>query len=159
MSVRKLFHGALAAAIASLLVVGIAVAAKPVKGDTYTGSTKQKFPQTISFKVSKNGKSVTSLNAPIVQKCVGPVGGFGGINAKAPKKIKITSKGTFKAVVKFVAINGSKSFGKETVTGKFLKGGKEKGTIKSKPHILKNCHGTTVKYSTIGGKVVAPKPI
>ncbi|MBV9310353.1 MAG: hypothetical protein JOZ73_05950 [Solirubrobacterales bacterium] len=159
MSLKYLCRGSIAAAVVSLLIVGVAVAAKPQKGKTYFGQTKQKAAQSISFTVSKNGKSVTNLNAPIIQKCTGPVGGFGGIKNKEPKKIKISSKGTFKVVVKFVAVVGKKSFGKETVTGTFLKGGKEKGKITSKPHIEKHCHGTTVKYSTVAGTVVVPPPI
>ena len=159
MAVMKIWRGVLAVALVLLLVASIALAAKPKKGKTYIGQTKEKAAQSISFTVSKNGKSVTKLNAPIEQKCVGPVGGFGGINVKAPKSIKITSKGTFKVVVKFVGITGNKKYGKETVTGKFLKGGKEKGTIKSKPKILKNCHGETVKYSTVASTIVTPKPI
>jgi hypothetical protein len=157
MSVTKLFRRALAAALISLLVAAAAFAAKPLKGKSYFGKVTSSPTDTLSFAVSKNGKRVTKLNVPLAIRCQS---GFGGIKTKAPKKTKITKNGTFKAVVKAVSVTGKKSFGKETVTGKFLKGGKERGKISGKQ--LKfgaGCKGTTLKYTAVAGTLVAPKPI
>jgi hypothetical protein len=145
MRVRNLGRILVAVAAVSALVAGAAFAAKPAKGKTYSGRVTGSPTETVSFTVSKNGKRVTKLNVPIAIRCAG---GFGGIVPKPPKKIKITKKGTFKRAVKVQGVTG-KSFGKETVTGKFLKGGKESGTITGKLTGLKSCQNTKLTYTTV----------
>ncbi len=146
------------AAVVLLVAGSVAFAAKPIKGAKYTGtatwtSEGKAVSGSISFTVSSTGKSLSfPLNSePTVEKCTGSVGGFGGITNKVPSTIKIKKNGTFKATVTYTAISGGKTFGTETITGKFLKNGHEKGKITSKNLTLEqHCVGTTGKYSTTG---------
>ncbi len=145
MGVRSFGRVLVGVSVVSLLLAGIALAAKPVNGKTYSGTVTGDTTQTVSFTVAKNGKSLGSLNVPIAIRCAG---GFGGIGLKAPKKIAISSKGTFKATLKAYGAGNGKSFGKETVTGKFLAGSKEAGKIKGALTGLSSCHNVTLKYTT-----------
>lgn len=128
--------GGLAATAA--LAVG---AAAPVKGARYSGSTEQASPQTVSFKVSSNGKKVTQLKVPIELGCQG-----GGIKSPNPGTAKITAQHTFKATLYMLNPQGVVTQQKEIVTGTFARHHKETGTITSV--FTGGTCGKTVKYST-----------
>lgn len=124
------------------LTAGLALAAaKPVAGASYSGKTQQAYPQTVSFKVSANGKRVTKLLVPVELGCQG-----GGLGPPKPGTAKITAKHTFKVTLYLRNPSGAATQEKETVTGTFGKHRKESGTIKS-VFTFGGC-GTTVKYST-----------
>lgn len=147
MSVRTKIRGrALAGALASAAVLAsatVALAAHPSKGKTYRGTVTGNSTEPVSFKVNSTGTKVVKLTVPIAFGCQG-----GGITTPKPASAKITSKGTFKTTVPLTGAGGSTgNAGSETVTGTFLKAGREKGTITSHFKSVKSCD-TTLKYTT-----------
>ncbi len=104
---------------AALSTAGVALATAPKNVWAYT--------TLVTFKVSANGKKLTNLGAGIAVKCKGSAGGF---PSAKPGSGDITKKGTFKVVLKLYPPGpGRKSSGTDTVTGKFVKGGKATGTV------------------------------
>jgi hypothetical protein len=124
-------------------LAGIANAAAPVKGARYSGQVKVTASLKVTFKVARSGKKVTSLDVrpSLPNSC-----GYGGpepIHTSRPAKIK---HGRFTAKITEKARNGQ-VIATGTVSGKFLAGGKEKGTIKSTEPTAKSCNGRFT-YST-----------
>ena len=107
-------------------VAAIAFAANPVKGAKYSGHMTA-GPTTVTFKVSASGKKVIGMRVkPFIPNRCGQ-GGRPPPQTSKPAKIKA---GRFTATVKAQIPKG---VWRATVTGRFLKGGKEKGVIKSSP--------------------------
>ena len=140
---RKLAAGALAS-FTVLAGAAVALATPPVKGKTYRGSVTGSSTETVSFKVNKTGKTVVSLAVPAAPGCQAT-----GVTALPPQSAPITSKGTFTATIPLET--GSRGYtkpaGSETMTGTFLAGGKEKGTIKTQGQGSLSC-SKTVSYTT-----------
>ncbi len=126
----------IALAVCATLVVAsaVALAAKPkpnqVKGGTYVGTLQ---PVTrgigVSFKVSSNGKKVTVLsitNIPAYCSSGGPPIPIRFKNAAISAKGTFTSKANY--VIKVGPLKGQVGE-KMTITGKFVKGRKEQGTL------------------------------
>jgi hypothetical protein len=132
-------------AVALLVLAGAAIAANQKAGYTYTTATTAKYY--VRLKVAKNAKRVTLLNLPTPVYCTEAAGGFG----QAPTvSTSITKTGTFKVTVGLLAPGGGKIDESDTVTGTFLKGGAEKGTVSSNLGSGKVCHGIKIGYSTTG---------
>lgn len=135
---------------AALSTAGIALATAPKKGWTYKTQSTAKV--LVSFKVSATGKTVTNLTASDAVRCKGSAGGF---PLAKPGSAKITSQGTFKAVLKLYppGPSGQKSDGTDTVTGTFVKGGKATGTVKTYFNFQNSssfCKGVKESYTAIG---------
>ena len=134
-------------AAAAFLTSAVALAAKPFKGATYKGNIKLSVavPDPISFKVSGNGKRVSHFTIGSI-----PIGcQAGGFTSPKSRSAKVSKTGTFKAKLPLRAINGTK-IGNVVVTGKFLKGGKEKGKVSTRftqRGFSKSCN-KTAPYST-----------
>lgn len=119
--------------IAALVAASVAMAAKPVKGATYSGKIRNSrnsidtYP--ISFKVSKSGKQVSGfkLTGDYPSYCQG--GGFPQVGTKGSGKI--SKQGTFTAKLPLLALGTNKADGFLIVTGKFGKGGSVSGKIKT----------------------------
>jgi hypothetical protein len=126
----------------------VALAAKPVKGASYSGTFRAGGePVTLTFKVSSNGKRVTNLhasNAGLYCSGGGPA---------TPVKFKdgtISAKGTFKSTGHYTIAVGPKKGqigSKLTVTGSFKSGCRETGTLKTTYVGFARCSGTS-DYST-----------
>lgn len=150
-SVRNvLAAGGVLALVAALLTAGAALATAPKKGWTYTAQPMSKV--FVTFKVSATGKKVTKLDAGIAVKCKGSAGGF---PSARPGSGTITKTGTFKVVLKLYppGAPGQKSSGTNTVTGKFVAGGKETGTVLTHFNGQNGnsfCRGIKRSYTTIG---------
>src|SRR6185312_4766971 len=136
-------------ALAVLLVVASgALAASQIKGGSYTGSlVPSRDGVLVSFKVSSSGKQVSALtitNIPLY--CSG-----GGKPIPVHfKNAQISSKGTFSSTGKYVIAEGPKKGqigNKLKITGKFLKGGKEQGTLTTTYVSFASCSGKS-SYST-----------
>lgn len=137
---------------AGLSVAGIALATAPKKGWTYTTGPRARV--FVFFKVSANGQKVTNLGAGIAIKCKG---GGGGFPAAKPGSGPITERGTFKVVLKLYPPGrpGQKSSGTDTVTGRFLSGGKATGTVRTYFNGQSSrsfCRGITESYTAIGAR-------
>ena len=144
----------LAAAIALTALVAVtigpvaALAAKPVSGATYSGKISRAsnvtFP--ISFKVSANGKRVSSfvLASSYPVYCQG--GGFGAVQ---PASGTISKHGTFKVKLPIYFAPAHQHQGFVIVTGTFAKHGKESGTVRTDFTRSSSCNGTS-RYSTKG---------
>lgn len=126
-----------------------ALATPPKKGWTYT--TQPAARVFVSFKVSATGKKVTNLDAGIAVKCMGGAGGF---PSAKPGSGKITSHGTFKVVLKLYGFGPHpKVSGTDTVTGKFVKGGKATGTVRTYfngQNSKSFCRGVKRSYTATG---------
>jgi hypothetical protein len=131
-------------ALASTLVlVSVALAATVVKGGSYRGGLiPARDGVVVSFKVSANGKKVIGLstsNIPLYCSGGGP---------PIPihfKSATISGKGTFSSTGVYHILEGPKKGqvgGKLKITGKFLKGRKEQGTVTT----------SYVGFATCGGK-------
>ncbi len=114
--------------VTALAWAGIALAATPVKGGSYTGAYKGKVGDSISFTVASNGKKLTGLYVATPFKCSG---GCGGVPSGTGGSAKITKKGTFKATIKLTGPGSTKAIGTDTVVGTFLAHGRAKGTVTS----------------------------
>lgn len=123
-------RGSLIAAAVLFATAGIALAAKPVKNGHYAGTEAGRSTSTISFTVNASGKKVIDLDADTPFHCSGGCGGVGGAENGSAKISH--RKGTFKAVIRILGPGLHPSVeGKDTITGKFTRGGGAKGTISS----------------------------
>jgi hypothetical protein len=138
----RLIGSALALA-AILATVGVALAAGPVKGASYSGRVNVTANLTVSFKVSRSGKKVTALKVrpSLPNSC-----GYGGPLPTQTSKSARIERGKFTAQIKETASNGT-VISTAKVTGKFLAKGKEKGNIEASLPNAKSCNGT-FSYST-----------
>lgn len=121
---------ALSAVLALAVVTASGALASPAKkGKVYMTQPLSKVFAT--FRVSANGKKVTNVGAGIAVKCKGSAGGFP--SATKSGSGKITKHGTFKVVLQLYPPGpaGQKSTGTDTVTGKFIAGGKATGTVRT----------------------------
>jgi hypothetical protein len=120
---------------ALLVATALALAAKPVKSGHYSGFVTGVTDETVTFTVSKDGKSIQRMRiVPYVFSC-----GVGGPPPpESSKPASISSKGKFTAKVTQGALSA-------TVTGTFLKNGRETGTITATVTGSPACHRT---YST-----------
>ncbi|HEY8304231.1 MAG TPA: hypothetical protein VIG42_06550 [Solirubrobacteraceae bacterium] len=128
----KVLSTALAVCLALVVVSAVALAAKPnqVRGGTYMGTL---LPATrgigVSFRVSSNGKKVTLLsitNIPIYCSGGGPPIPIRFKDAAISSKGAFTSKANY--VIKVGPLKGQIGE-KLKITGKFLKGRSEQGTL------------------------------
>ncbi|HEV7937886.1 MAG TPA: hypothetical protein VGP18_07680 [Solirubrobacteraceae bacterium] len=139
---------ALGVALALLIVASAALAANQVKGGSYKGSlTPARDGALISFKVSSSAKQVTALsvsNTPLYCEGGGP---------PTPVRFKnasISAGGTFSSTGQWVIKEGPKKGKVGTklkITGKFLKGKAEQGTITTTYVGFPKCSGKSA-YST-----------
>jgi hypothetical protein len=136
----------------AVAIAGVASAAKPVKGATYSGTIKISGSLTapISFTVSSSGKKVSSFTTgQIPFGCQGAQPSFKSGGATVSKKGKFTAKLT----MFFPPTQPSRTVGTLTITGKFAKHGKESGKLTStftgKNGYKASC-GKTASYSTKG---------
>lgn len=132
----------------ALIVVSVALAANVVKGGSYRGSlTPSRDGVLVSFKVSANGKAVTALSTSNV-----PLYCSGG-GKPIPVRFKnasISGKGTFSSTGKYLILEGPKKGqvgANLTITGKFLKGAREQGTLTTSYVGFASCSGKS-PYST-----------
>ena len=134
----------------ALSMAGVALATAPNKGWTYaTPSAAKVF---VTFKVSANGSKVTNLSVGDALKCKGSAGGF---PSARPGSTKITTAGSFRVVLKLYPPGpvGQKSSGTDTVTGKFVTGGKATGTVRTYfdgQNSKSFCVGVQRSYTAIG---------
>jgi hypothetical protein len=141
---QKSVSTALAVALALAAAAAVAIAANQVKGGSYTGSL---LPATraisVSFKVSSTGKQVSSLrisNIPIYCSGGGP---------PIPIRFKnaaISAQGTFTSSAQYVIKVGplkGKVGEKLKITGKFLKGKREQGTLTTSYPKAHACGGSS----------------
>jgi hypothetical protein len=126
----------------ALVVVSAALAASQVKGGSYTGSLiPSRDGALISFKVSASGKQVTALsvsNTPLY------CSGGGRPTPVHFKNAPISSKGTFSSKGNYLILEGPKKGqvgAKLKITGKFLKGRKEQGTLTTSYVGFSGCSG------------------
>lgn len=136
------------AAATLLVVASTALAASQVKGGSYKGSlTPSRDGVTVTFKVSSSGKQVTALsvsNTPLYCSGGGP---------PTPVRFKnatISAGGTFSSAGQWVIKEGPKKGQVGTklkITGKFLKGGAEQGTITTSYVGAASCSGKS-SYAT-----------
>lgn len=131
-----------------VLLASAALAATVVKGGSYKGAL---VPSTrginVSFKVSGSGKQVTSLSISNIPAYCSSGGRPIPIRFK---NASISSKGTFTSSAKFVIREGPlKGQVGETfkITGKFLKGRREQGTLTTTFPKAQACSGKS-PYST-----------
>lgn len=123
----------------ALLVTGVALAAQPVKGATYKGTWGPAADHnSMTFKVSSNGKTVSNfrLNGLPVG-CQG--GGFGSPISKSGP---VSNSGTFKVTMPLYFSPTHRTTGSLVMTGTFLSGGKEKGTLSTKFSSSSSCNKT-----------------
>jgi hypothetical protein len=139
----KLIGSAALALAAILAIAGIAHAVAPVKGAKYSGRVGVTASLTVSFKVSRSGKKITSLK---VRPSLPNTCGYGGPPPTATARPAKIGHGKFAAKITEKASNGT-VIATAKVTGKFLAKGKEKGTIDTNLPNAKSCNGTFA-YST-----------
>jgi hypothetical protein len=135
-------------ALAGLAVASAALGAVQVKGGSYKGSL---IPSNdgvlVSFKVSAGGKQVTALtisNTPIY------CSGGGRAIPIHFKDAAISGNGTFSSTGKYVIVEGPKKGQVGTrlkITGKFLKGKAERGTLTTTYVGIPSCGGKS-SYTT-----------
>jgi hypothetical protein len=143
LQLSKLIGSTVLALAAILAIAGIAVAAAPVKGAKYSGRVNVSATLTVSFKVSRSGRKITSLK---VSPSLPNTCGYGGpppTETSKPAKIK---HGRFTAKITEKASSGT-VIATASVTGQFLAKGKEKGTVKTNLPNAKSCNGSFT-YST-----------
>lgn len=133
---------------AMVAILGVALAAAPVKGAKYSGPVKVTATLTVSFKVSQSGKKVSSLKvSPSLPNSCGYGGPLPTQTSKSAgiKDGKFTAKVTQKSSTTGAVTETAK------VTGTFLAKGKEKGKIKATLPNAQSCSGS-FSYSTKAGK-------
>jgi len=137
---RRILWIALAVSTAA---TGIALAAGPVKDARYSGRVNVTATLTVSFKVSRSGKKVSSLKVSpsLPNSC-----GYGGPPPTQTSKPAKIADGKFTAKITEKAVNGTVA-ARATITGRFLAKGKEKGTIKTSVPAATSCNGS-FSYST-----------
>jgi hypothetical protein len=141
--------GSIACVLAvSLAVTAIALAADPVKGSKYSGRVKTSVTLTVSFKVTASGKKVTGFKVrlSLPNSC-----GYGGPEPTQFFKPAKISHGRFSGTVTEKSAISGKVVDSAKVTGRFLAGGKEQGTVKTTVPAAKRCNGT-FSYSTKASK-------
>lgn len=148
LSARMAAAISLATMVALVGGAAVALAAKPIKGATYRGGIKRSSNVTysISFKVSANGKRVSSFSLPNGYPVYCQGGGFGQQQA-ASGKISKTGKFTVKLPIYFAPSHQHQGF--VVITGKFAKHGKESGTVTTDFTTTHVCNGTAT-YTTTG---------
>ena len=142
-------HALLAAiAVGVLGYTGVALAASQVKGASYSGAlAAPKNAYLVSFKVSANGKRVTALkinSTPFYCQGGGPPTPVSFPSAA------ISKAGTFTSASKRVIGEGplkGQVGTKLELTGKFVKGGGEQGTLTSTYPKTASCSGKST-YTT-----------
>jgi hypothetical protein len=134
--------------LAALVVVSAALATNQVRSGSYKGGlVPAKEEIVVSFKVSSSGKQVTALsvsNTPLY------CSGGGKPTPVHFKNASISGKGTFSSTGKYVISEGpnkGKVGAKLQITGKFLKGRKEQGTLRTTYVGFPECGGRS-SYST-----------
>ncbi len=125
------------AAALSLALAGVALAAAPKKGATYTGKTSHES-QPITLKVSRTGKTVTVSEAFAPLYCEG--GGAG--EKQIAKAATISRSGAFSTVITYEFVQEHKVTSKLYVKGTF-NGKKVKGTARSEFLLAHQCDGST----------------
>lgn len=126
------------AALATVVLAAVALAASPVGGAKYSGHLKLSSADTVTFKVSASGKKVIGVKVqPAIPNRCGSSGGTLPLQVSKPAKVK---NGKFSALVEEKLSNGAVS-GTATVTGRFLPGGKETGVVKNPLPGAKECAG------------------
>ena len=124
---------------ATLALAAVAIAAAPVKGARYSGHVKTGASLTVSFKVDRPGKKVTSFKVRLSLPNSCGYGGPAPTQVFKPAKIRhgsFTGKVTEKSAISGKVVDSAK------VTGKFLAGGKEQGTVKTTVPASSRCDGT-----------------
>jgi hypothetical protein len=142
--------------LVAALVVGVlgctgeALAASQIKGASYSGQLAAPRSQyTVNFKVSADGKRVTDLrinNTPFY------CSGGGGPVPVGFARVAISKAGTFTSTGKYVIDVGPLKGQVGTrlkLTGKFAKGGGERGTLTSTYPKTPACNGKS-SYTTKG---------
>jgi hypothetical protein len=121
-------------------VAGVAAAAQPVRGGKYAGTFTKAPSESVTFKVSKKGTKVTGLK---VLPSAPNTCGSGGPPPKQTSKAATVSKGKFQTTVTYKTTTGV-AFAKAKVTGTFLKGRRERGTVRTTftDRSAKNCEAT-----------------
>ncbi len=115
------------ASVGALASASIALAAQPLKGATYSGAFKGRVSDSVSFKVSANGKKVSGFSIPNSPAgCQG--GAFGSASGGSGS---ISKQGTFKVTLSIVFAPAHRTNGKVVVSGKFGKKGAESGKVSS----------------------------
>jgi hypothetical protein len=133
-------------ALLLLAVVGIALAAKPKAGYTY--STPSTGSASVSFKAVSRTK-LTDFSAGLALKCKSKTcGGFGGVKSFTRNSVKVSKKGTFKVSGNILTVN-NKKLGTETVTGKFVSATKVTGKVTTHAN-LGPYKGVTKSYTATG---------
>jgi hypothetical protein len=139
---------AVCAAVTLLVVVSTAFAANQVSGGSYKGAlVPSRDGAVVSFRVSSSGKQVTALsisNTPLY------CSGGGRPTPVHFKNASISGDGTFASTGKYVILEGPKKGQVGTklkITGKFLKGRAEQGTVTTTYVGFSNCSGKS-SYST-----------
>jgi hypothetical protein len=139
---------ALTALVAVTSGVAAALAAKPVSSAKYSGKISRTsnvtFP--ISFKVSANGKRVSSFVLPNSYPVYCQGGGFGAVQGASGT---ISKHGTFKVKLPIYFAPAHDHEGFVIVTGSFAKHGKESGKVRTDFTHSSSCNGTS-SYSTRG---------
>jgi hypothetical protein len=138
------------AALAALAFAVVALGASPVSGGSYKGTIRtQNGKITLSFKVSSNGTRVTGMkltNVPLYCHSTGPA-----IPIKFPVAA-ISSSGSFRDTAQNVPTSGPYKGQVATelkITGQFVSGGGEKGTLQSIWQVAVACSGKS-NYTTKG---------
>ena len=148
----KLGHRLMTALVLTTLVAAsggaAALAAAPIKGATYKGNVSRAGNVTypISFKVSRNGKRVSSftLSKGYPVYCQG--GGFGALQRASGT---IARNGTFKVKLPIYFAPAHSHQGFVIVSGSFAKHGKESGKVTTAFTHAGGCNGTS-RYATKG---------
>lgn len=108
------------------LIITATSAAAPLKGAKYAGNFTDS-PAAITFKVSKNGKTVSGLRLSAApNKCA-----MGGTTPKQSSRRASISKGRFTATVRFKAMDGA-VFATAKVKGLFVGRRGARGTVTTK---------------------------
>jgi hypothetical protein len=136
--------GAALIAVAAVVAgAGVALASHAIGGASYSGTYKGRPTEGLTFKVSANGKTVTHLTVNTPFYCND---GCGGVANGGPGSARITRSGTFKVTLQLYFPPGSHSSeGTDLVTGRFLAGGRAKGTVSS--HFTHTGSGETVSWT------------
>ena len=123
--------------VLALALTGIALAAAPKKGATYTGKTSHESDP-ITLKVSHSGKTVTVAETFAPLYCEG--GGAG--ERQISKPAAISRSGAFSTVISYEFAPEHKITSKLYVKGTF-NGKKVKGTARSEFLLAHQCDGST----------------
>jgi hypothetical protein len=135
----------------ALVFTGAALAAKPKKGKSYSGTlAAPRTAVTVSFKVSKSGKKVTALkinNLPLYCSGGGPPVPITFKNAKISKSGRFKSKGHQTIST---GPNQGQVGARLKISGRFKSGGAEAGTLKTTYPASASCSGSST-YTTHAG--------